>query len=220
MGLLTGTRNGAFLGTGAALSFAFVQQIQIALANPLCLSREGLQLRPEAIVAAVAVAVVAVLAGALGGMLTRVLLRPFGRINWGVAWLLAGIAVWAGTSGVWQQWLPDTREKWQMVLVVLALPAGAVYWDWWTRFMRRETRSTAAAGKISPERGRILEGTIPVSDSVIKHLPLILLLGGVITGHFAGWAAGMRLASAEFAVIGADFGAMIGWVAGAMAAHS
>ena len=76
--------------------------------------------------------------------------------------------------------------------------------------MRRQTQTTAAAGKISPERGRILEGTIPVSNAVVKHLPVILLLGGVMAGQFAGWAAGKPLASAEFAVIGADLGALVG----------
>ena len=97
--------------------------------------------------AVVAVAVVAVLVGAATAVLTRVLIRPFGRVAWGWGWLVGGLAVVSGTPGVHQLLL--SHDMWQFLLVVIA-PAAAVYMDWWTRYMQRAARVTAAAGQITP----------------------------------------------------------------------
>jgi hypothetical protein len=178
---------------------------------------QGAQVRinlwPEVVAAVVAVAV---LAGAVGAVLARVLIRPFGGVAWGSAWLTAGVAVLLGTAGVWQLALSTLLGTWQLLALVI-VPAGAVYSDWWTRWMLRRTRHALAAGQIPPERARILEGRIPVSDVVVKSLPVLLLVGGVIAGHFAGAAAGRTIAPAEVAAVGADFGALVGRVAGALA---
>ena len=56
-----------------------------------------------------------------------------------------------------------------------------------------------------------------MSVAVVLWLPELLLVGGVIAGHFCGAAAGRSIASATLTDVGADFGALIGRVAGALA---
>ncbi len=213
--LWRGARNGAFLGVGAATSLVFLPwPAFVLIRGPGAWVR--LNLWPAAVAVAATSAAIAVLVGAAGGVLARALVRPFGRVAWGWAWLAAGFAVLLGTADV-RQLVPSTPlGKWQLLMLATA-PAGAVYVDWWTRFMRRQTRRTAAAGQIPPERARILQGMIPVSDFVVKTLPVLLLVGGVMAGHFPGAAAGRILAPAAIAQVGPDFGALLGRVTGALA---
>src|SRR5262249_30196365 len=64
----------------------------------------------------------------------------------------------------------------------------------------------------------ILEGWwVPMSDGLVKDLPVLLLVGGVIAGHFAGAAAGRAVVPAAAAEVGPAFGALAGRVAGALA---
>lgn len=206
--LWRGARNGAFLGIGAAPSLAFLRFPAFVWTR-----WDGawarLSLRPAVIAAMVAVAVVAVVVGAAGAVLARVLVRPFGRVAWGWAWLVAAVAVVAGTPGMWES---GGRGKWPLLLVVIA-PASAVYIDWWTRYHRRMMRRGAAGGQISPEAALITQASLPVSDHVVKNLPVLLLAGGVLVGHFGGADATWIIAPAAL-----DFGALIGRVAGALAA--
>jgi hypothetical protein len=203
-----GARNGAFLGAGAATSLLLLPwSAGAVLQGPE--SRVRLNLGP-AVIGAVLVA--PVLAGAVGAVLTRTLVRPFGRVAWGLAWLLASIAVVAGTSPLLLSGLLHDLGKGQSLLLAI-FPAGAVSYDWWTRWMRQTARRTAAAGQVSPESARVIEGMVPASDEVVKHLPVLALVGGVIAGHFCGDALG-RATAAE---VGADFGALAGRMAGALA---
>jgi hypothetical protein len=185
---------------------------------------------------AVAVAALAVLLGAAGGILTRTLVPPFGRVAWGWAWLLAGVVVVAGTTGVQQQ-IQSALPK-HLILMLVIAPAAAVGMDWWTRSFQGLTRRAAAAGQMPLERARILGGLIEVTDIVVKYLPVLLLVAGVVAGHFLGAFAGRSLAPAlawadadarvwvpglagnrlpTVAQVGADFGALAGRVAGALA---
>jgi serine/threonine protein kinase len=119
-----GARNGAFLGIGAAASLMALPW----RAGALVQGQEA-QIRVNLWPAIVtAVVVVAVLSGAVGAVLARLLIRPFGRVTWGIAWLLAGIAVLAGTPVFLQLGLLQSLGKWQVVLLVTG-PAGAVCYD-------------------------------------------------------------------------------------------
>jgi Protein kinase domain len=210
--LWRGVRNGAFLGVGAATSLAFLQfpafvwiRWQGAWAR--------LSLQPAVIAAMAALVLVAMLGGAAGAVLARVLMRPFGPVAWGWAWLAAGVAVVVGTPMRPQhETMLTGLGKWPLLLLVIA-PAVAVGMDWWTRNHRRMMRRGAAGGQISPEAAQILEARLPVSDHVVKNLPVLLLVGGVLAGHFAGAAAARTIAPAAI-----DFGALVGRVAGALAA--
>jgi hypothetical protein len=218
--LWRGARNGAFLGVGAATSLLLmVDPYWVAFAlkpRQGAWVRMNLNLWPEGVAAAAAIVVVGVLAGAVGAVLARALVHPFGRIAWGMAWLVAGMAVTAGTPNRPQYENMLTGLNTWPVLIIVAGPAAAVFGDWYTRFFLRATRSTVAAGKISPEMGRIVVEQLPVSVNVVKHLPVLLLVGGVIAGHFAGAAVGRPIAPAEVAAIGVDLGALIGRVVGAL----
>jgi tRNA A-37 threonylcarbamoyl transferase component Bud32 len=204
-----GARDGAFLGIGAALSLAFLPWKAFVF-----VPRNGAWARLDFGPAAVAAVVVfAVLVGAVGAALARLLTRPLGRVAWGTAWLVAGLAVLGGTPGVWPLLSGDGTRF--LPVIVVAAPALAVGFDWWTRGMLQETRRSAAAGQIPMERAVILRGMVPVSDQVVTGLPVLLLAAGVIGGHFAGAAVGRTVAPAgEF---GPDFGALVGRVAGALA---
>jgi hypothetical protein len=208
--LWRGGRNGAFLGAGVAASLALLPFPAFAW-----IRWQGawvrLNLLPTATGALVAVALVAVLCGAAGAVLARVLVRPSGPVAWGLAWLVAGIAVVAGTPGVRQDVLSGGEGRWQLWMVVM-VPAAAVCLDWWTRNHQRIIRQGAAGGHISPEAARITEAWIPVSDNVVKNLPVLLLVGGVIAGHFAGAAGGRTIAPAAV-----EYGALVGRAAGALA---
>jgi hypothetical protein len=155
-----------------------------------------------------------VLVAAAVGVLTRALTRPSGPVAWGVAWLIAGAAVLAGVTGL-RQLLPPTVGTWPTVCVVLA-PAAAVLGDWWTRSQRRMTQQLAAGGQLTPERARVLTERIPPPDQVVKHLPVLSVVLGVITGHYAGWAVGRPLAPEAITDFGAEFGALAGRLAGAL----
>jgi hypothetical protein len=162
------------------------------------------------------VLVAPVLAGAVVAVLARALLRPFGGVAWGWGWLGAGIAVVVGTCGGPQHELMLTSfGKWQLLLVVAA-PAAAVFRDWWTRFMQQMTGHAAAAGQLPLERAQILNEMNPVSVNVVKYLPMLLLVGGVLAGHFPGAAIGRAIAPEAVAEVGADLGALVGRVAGAV----
>jgi hypothetical protein len=210
--LWRGARNGAFVGIGTATSLALLPWWAFAL-----IPGQGAWTRMNVQPAAVAtVVVVAVLAGVAGAALARALVRPFGRVAWGWAWLVAGLAVLLGTSVAQQRLLPTVLKDRHVLFLMLA-PAAAVCWDWWTRSMRRETRRSAEAGQMPRERARIVEGMIPVSDAVVTYLPVLLLLGGVVAGHYYGAAFGRALAPAAAEQVGPEFGALGGRVAGALA---
>ncbi len=213
--LLRGARNGAFLGVGAATSMMVVilSGTEFAL-KPWQGTWVRVNLWTAAFTAFASVATVAVPAGAAVAVLARVLVRPAGRVAWGVAWLVAGIAVAAGTPGLRQ--LVTSLSKRQLLMVVAA-PAAAVCMDWWTRSMRQLPRRTASAGQMSPELAHILQRKVPESDLVVENLPVLLLVGGVVAGHFAGEAAGRALVPAAFAELGTEFGALVGRLAGALA---
>jgi hypothetical protein len=174
-----------------------------------------LNFAPVVVAIVIDIVAVAVLAGAVGAVLVRLLVRPFGRVAWGWAWLAAGLAVLLGTEDVRRLVLPALLGKWRLLL--LLVPAGAVCMDWWTRAMRQQTRRTEASGQIAPERARMLEGMIPVSDLVVTNLPVLLLVGGVVAGHFLGAAAGGTITPAVVAEVGPEFGALVGRVVGALA---
>ncbi len=211
-----GARDGAFLGVGAATSLLVVM-----LSGPEFALRpwQGAWVRlnpwPAAFAAFATVVAIAAPVGAAAAVLARVLVRPCGRIRWGTAWLAAGIAVAVGSSFV-RLFLPAWGSHWQL-LMVAAAPAAAVYWDWHTRLIRGQTRQLAAAGKMPPEKARILQGLHPESSLVVETLPVLLLVGGVTAGHFAGEAAGRAIVSPAFAALGADLGGLIGRVIGALA---
>jgi tRNA A-37 threonylcarbamoyl transferase component Bud32 len=208
-----GARNGALLGAGAAAGLMTLPWVAGAAVSGQG-ARARMDLRPEVVAAVVALAV---LAGAALAALTRALIPPFGRVAWGWAWLLAGAAVLLGSFAGPPFGLLNDPGSWQLLLLLVMAPAGAVAYDGWTRWMRGATRRAAAAGQMPPERARVLDATIPPSDEVVKGLPMLLLLGGVIAGHFGGAIGGGRIAPAALAGVGADFGALAGRVAGALA---
>jgi hypothetical protein len=217
-----GARNGAFFGIGVGVATGLLLLMVLQWAEFALKPRQGgpigewviLNLWPAALAAIVAIASVTVLAGAAVGVLTRGLVRPFGRIGWWYAWLLGGIAVVAGTRRLWQGLL--FLGRWQ-ILMVVAAPAVAVCADWWTRNHLRMMRRLTATGQMSTEAARILEERIPVSALVVRNLPGLLVVGGVIAGHFPGEAVGGLIGSAAFAEFGAELGALVGRVAGALA---
>src|SRR5207237_8750399 len=99
--------------------------------------------------------------------------------------------------------LSAVLDHWVGGLLVLA-PAGAVYSDWWSRSLNRGTRRATAGGQISPEMGRILAGRIPITDLVVKNLPVLLAVAGVAAGHVPGAAAGRARAPPAVADVGAE----------------
>jgi hypothetical protein len=209
--LWRGARNGAFLGAAAAVSLAAFRW-SAHFVTPGAGGRGYLEFRP-AILAAVVI--VAVLAGAVSAVLTRLLIRPFGSVAWGTAWLLAGFAVVLGTTFPNQSVLSESLGKGVCVMIVLG-PALAVSYDWWSRWIKGTARRMTSQGQIPSERGRILESNVPAADAVITGLPILLLVGGAIAGHYTGEAAGQATASTASAEIGAFLGSLIGRVAAAL----
>jgi hypothetical protein len=131
------------------------------------------------------------------------------------------LAVAVGISGP-QHGLQLAGIKWALLCLLLPLgilPALAVFLDWSIRRFLRETQRAAAAGQIPPERAHVIKALMPWSDQVVivKYLPVLLLVGGAIVGHFPGAAGGRTIAPAAVAEVGADFGALVGGVVGALA---
>ncbi len=217
-----GARNGTFFGVGVGAATGLLLLMVLKWAEFGLKPWEGgptgpwiiLNLWPAALAAIAAIALVTVLAGAAAGVLTRGLVRPFGPVGWWDAWLLAGVAVAAGTWRLWQGLL--SLGKWQTLMVVAA-PAVAVGADWWTRNHQRMMRRLTATGQMSPEAARILEGSIPESVHVVRNLPGLLMVGGVFAGHFPGAAVGAAIGSGAMPGFGAEVGALVGRVAGALA---
>jgi hypothetical protein len=206
-----GARNGALLGAGAALSLGLLPWLAASLIGWQGATAR-MNLRPLLLGA---VPVLGVLTGVVGAVLVRTLVRPFGRVTWGTAWLMAGVAVAIGTPGIRQLVLSAVLEYWGGVFLVL-VPAAAMYSDWWSRLMNRTTRRATEGGQLSPEMGRILTGRMPVTDAVVSSLPVLLAVAGVVAGHFPGTAAGRALVPATAADAGAEFGALAGRVIGAV----
>jgi hypothetical protein len=208
-----GARNGSFLGVGAAAGLAALPWTAAAVIRG-GEAAAHLNLKPAAVATVLAVGA---LAGAAGAGLVRALVRPFGRVAWGWAWLTAGAAVFLGSDGYPRAEFLKFFGRWQFLMITVA-PAAAVYWDWWTRHVQRDLRHKAEAGQIPPERNTLLKGLIPVSDLVVRHLPVLLVIGGVTAGHLLGAAVGRTGAPTAFARVGAEFGALAGRSGGALAA--
>jgi hypothetical protein len=199
------------LGAGAALSLGLLPWLAASLIGWQGATAR-MNLRPLLLGA---VPVLGVLIGVVGAVLVRTLARPFGRVTWGTAWLMAGLAVAIGTPGIRELVLAAVLDHWVGMLVVL-VPAAAVYSDGWSRLMNRTTRRATEGGQLSPEMGRILTGRMPVTDAVVSSLPVLLAVAGVVAGHFPGAAAGRALVPATAADAGAEFGALAGRVIGAV----
>jgi hypothetical protein len=208
-----GSRNGAFLAIGVGTSLALLPWAASALVRWTGGERQA-NLAPVAIGT---VMIVTVLAAAALGVLTRVLLPPFGRVAWGLAWLLAAMAIIAGTPDrpVHEHMLDD-MGRWPMFVLVFG-PLAAVFSDWWSRTHGRLQDEAQASGKIPAEKALILQGLLPITHNVVKHLPVLLLVAGVLAGHLAGIAGGRLVFSSDTAPLVTDVVNLEGRVFGALA---
>jgi hypothetical protein len=213
LALWRGSRNGAFLGIGVATSLALLPWMASALIR---WTGGGSQtnLGPVAIVA---IMIITVLAAATLAVLTRVLLPPFGPVAWGLAWLLAAMAIVAGTPDrPAHEHMLDDWGRWPM-LVLVCCPLAAVFSDWWSRTHGRLQDEAQASGKIPSDKALILKGLLPITHNVVMHLPVLLLVAGVLAGHLAGVAVGRLAFSSDTAPLVTDVANLIGRVIGALA---
>jgi hypothetical protein len=204
-----GLRNGAVFGVGAAVSLGLMLEGTFVFVR-----WQGEWFRaPLGPVAVTATIVVAVLGGMSAALAVRALLRPFGPVAWGAAWLAAAIAIVAGANGIRQPLMADSLARWQL-FVLTCLPALAVGFDWWTRSLGEMADHARASGKMATEKARLLKAATPPSNAVVKNLPALLLVGGAVAGHFGGSALGNGLNPATSVV---ELSALVGRVSGTLA---
>jgi hypothetical protein len=157
----------------------------------------------------------AVTAGALGCVLTRAAVRPFGRVPWALSWLLAGVVIPGLTLG------PGLlKGDLQLFFwAALGVHGCALAADGLNRHVLRTMTRARAAGSVPEENVRLFAATVEL-DYAVRATPGMAILLGLVVGELLGRWAGAALAggSGFWSAVGGVYGRSAGAGAGGLLA--